>query len=95
MTERLNDTETGPAPAGPASAVPTQLRSRHLASLRTPPLPCGQHRDPELHAVAPPGQSTYGLTPGELRAEADRLTARGWSAAEVAARLNLREVATA
>ncbi|MFE0727067.1 hypothetical protein ACFW2X_02230 [Streptomyces antibioticus] len=92
MTERLNDNETGPALAG-GQAVPAQLRSRRLASLRRTPLACG-HRDP-FACVAPHGNSSYGLTARELRAEIDRLTARGWSVAEVATRLNLREVATA
>ncbi|MFI1422749.1 hypothetical protein ACH4VX_33225 [Streptomyces sp. NPDC020731] len=85
----------GAASAPGTSGVPSELRRRHAAAARTAPLPCGAHRDPELHEVAPAAPSTYGLTPGELRAEADRLTARGWSVAEVAARLNLREVAPA
>lgn len=92
MTDRTH-AETASATAEAASAVPEQLR-RRTAALRTPPLPCGQHRDPLLCEAAPPAPSTYGLTPGELRAEADRLTARGWSVAEITARLDLRKVAT-
>ncbi|MFD4975617.1 hypothetical protein [Streptomyces sp. NPDC058424] len=70
-----------------SSPIPTQLRHRHAAALRTPPLPCGAHRDPLLHQDAPPAPSSFGLSLRELFAEADRLSARGWSAAEVAERL--------
>ncbi|MFI9466811.1 hypothetical protein ACIHBQ_04970 [Streptomyces sp. NPDC052492] len=95
MTDRTTTVPLGATSAPGASGVPAQLRRRHAAAARTAPLPCGTHRDPELHEVAPAAPSTYGLTARELRAEADRLTARGWSVAEVAARLNLRKVATA
>lgn len=64
------------------------LARRNRAALRTPPLPCG-HRDPLLCGTAPNGPSTFGLTAAELRAEAARCRARGWSDAEITARLDL------
>ncbi|MFE7387240.1 hypothetical protein [Streptomyces sp. NPDC057582] len=77
------------------ATIPQQVRSRHLASLRTPPLPCGNHRDPALHQVAPHGRSTYGLTARELLAERSRLLTAGWTPGEVDARLKMREARAA
>ncbi|MFE7237907.1 hypothetical protein [Streptomyces sp. NPDC057580] len=73
----------------------TALARRHAAALRTPPLPCGKHRDPVLHQVAPHGRSTYGLAAPDLAAELFRLAARGWQPWEITARLDLREVTAA
>ncbi|MFD3729993.1 hypothetical protein [Streptomyces sp. NPDC058632] len=99
MTKHPHDTETGPATAGPASAIPTQLRSRRAAGYRTPPLTCGCpyafHRDPLDCDAAPTGHSDYGLTLRELWAEYRRLRAAGWTPGEVRRRLYLRGDAAA
>ncbi|MBQ0877466.1 hypothetical protein [Streptomyces sp. RT42] len=76
------------------TSTPRELRRRHLAALRTPPLACG-HRDPIRCAVAPHGHSSYGLTVRELLAERSRLLTAGWTPGEVDARLNAREVIAA
>ncbi|MEU0832299.1 hypothetical protein [Streptomyces sp. NPDC005969] len=75
------------------TSTPRELRRRHLAALRTPPLACG-HRDP-LVCVAPHRHSSYSLTARERLAERARLVAAGWTAEEVAQRLDLRGVAAA
>ncbi|MEU3898818.1 MULTISPECIES: hypothetical protein [Streptomyces] len=76
------------------TSTPRELRHRHLAALRTPPLDCGHH-DPIRCAVAPHGRSSYGLTARELLAERSRLLTAGWSPGEVDARLNVREARAA
>lgn len=76
------------------TSTPRELRRRHLATLRTPPLDCG-HRDPIRCAVPPHGHSSYGLTARELLAEQSRLLTAGWTPDEVDARLNLREAIAA
>ncbi|WP_406354869.1 hypothetical protein OHB56_20310 [Streptomyces sp. NBC_01635] len=99
MTDRLKEVETGPATAGPASAIPTQLRSRRAAGYRTAPRTCGCphafHSDPLDCDAAPAGHSDYGLTPRELWAEYRRLRAAGWTPGEVRRRLCLRGDAAA
>ncbi|MGC9437667.1 hypothetical protein [Streptomyces sp. WG5] len=76
------------------TSTPRELRRRHLAALRTPPLACG-HRDPIRCAVAPHGRSSYGLSVRELLAERSRLLTAGWTPGEVDTRLNAREVTAA
>ncbi|MGC9473269.1 hypothetical protein ACP4I1_03790 [Streptomyces sp. WG4] len=76
------------------TSTPRELRRRHRAALRTPPLDCG-HRDPIRCAVAPHGRSSYGLTVRELLAERSRLLTAGWTPGEVDARLIAREVIAA
>jgi predicted alpha/beta-hydrolase family hydrolase len=75
------------------TSTPRELRRRHLAALRTPPLACG-HRDP-LACVAPYGHSSYNLTAHERLTERARLISRGWTSDEVAQRLDLRGVIAA
>jgi hypothetical protein len=72
---------------GEAAAIVAQIRRRREASARCKPLPCG-HRDPLDCFAAPAGPGTFGLTPAELRAEANRLvTSCGWQLWEVLDRL--------
>ncbi|MGW7715176.1 hypothetical protein ACWGKK_12765 [Streptomyces chartreusis] len=82
---------------GEAAAIVTQLRRRRHAAQRCAPLDCG-HRDPldcipASCGVPPddepkPEPSTFGLTPEQLRAEANRLvTDEGWQLWEIATRL--------
>ncbi|MEU3730289.1 hypothetical protein AB0E81_12880 [Streptomyces sp. NPDC033538] len=93
MTQSLH-TETAPAPAGAASAVPAQLRHRRADAYRAVPLVCGCphafHRDPIDCGAAPFGHSGYGLTTRELWAEYWRLRDAGWTPAEIRRRLCLR-----
>ncbi|MFF3897925.1 hypothetical protein ACFYY3_33190 [Streptomyces sp. NPDC001812] len=94
MTDRPTTVPLGATPAPGVSGVPSELRRRYLASLRTPPLTCGCphafHRDPLDCDTAPAGHSDYGLTPRELWAEYRRLRAAGWTPGEVRRRLCLR-----
>ncbi|WP_155059732.1 hypothetical protein [Streptomyces blattellae] len=72
--------------------IPPALRARRGAADRLPPLACG-HRDPLLCLAAPPGPSTYGLTPAQFAAEVDRCRGRGWSEADLAARFDTARAA--
>jgi hypothetical protein len=60
-------------------------RRRRTDSYRCAALVCGR-RDP-LDPLGTSGPSTFGLTPDELRAEANRLAGLGWAREEVTARL--------
>jgi len=73
------------------ASVPVSQRRRHAAALRLEPL-AGRHGgtlaayDPWLPwPPAPRTPSTFGMTPDEIRAEAERLLAAGWSRSEVRA----------
>jgi hypothetical protein len=92
VTDPTTTPETPDASASGEPGVPEQLRARYAAALRTPPLPCGLHRDPELHGIVTDGPSTFSLTPAELVAERARLLARGWTTADIAARFAQRQV---
>ncbi|MEU3750584.1 MULTISPECIES: hypothetical protein [Streptomyces] len=74
--------------------APEEIRRRRAASLRIAPQFHGS-RDPLDTLATPSASSTYSLTMRELRAEAGRLTARGWSDAEITERLYLRGVVAA
>jgi hypothetical protein len=73
--------------------TPDGIRRRRLASWRCMPFEDGR-RDP-LDRLEQLFQSpcTFGLTPAELVAEADRLRRLGWSHGEIRCRLDLREAA--
>ncbi|KIZ15045.1 hypothetical protein [Streptomyces natalensis] len=71
---------------------PAIAPARRHAADRLPPLACG-HRDPLLCPTAPPGPSTYSLTPAQLAAEVARCRGRGWSESDLAARFDTRQAA--
>ena len=73
--------------------IAVQLHRRRAASYRCMPLACG-HRDPLAALVAPPGPSTFGLEPGELRRHANDLWASGWSVPEVCQVLDILPAAS-
>lgn len=96
MTNGTPDTETTPGASAPgAPGVPDQIRARHLAAVRTPPLACGPHRDPLLCEATPSGPSSYSLTAPQLAAEIARCRARGFNEHDIAARFTTRQGATA
>lgn len=90
MTDHTTTMAPGASAPGP-SPVPDQVRARYLAALRTPPLPCGRHRDPELHGTGTAGPSSFSLTAAELLAQASSLRAAGWTPDEIAERLDFRQ----
>lgn len=64
---------------------------RHAAALRLPALDCGHHDPLDCHHDGPDVPGTLGLTPAELRAEANRLALGcGWQIWEVLARLDVQ-----
>lgn len=69
------------------------LRRRQDTARRLPAMPCG-HRDPLIHLVTG-GPSSYGMTPAELRRYARALWRAGWLRWEIAAALDVEELAAA
>lgn len=80
---RASDT-TGRARPTPPDDLPAQLHRRRAAALRCEPLAVVGWRDPLGRYDGRRGPCDYGLTSRELAGEWSRLTAAGWTPAEVA-----------
>jgi len=83
--QRTGKTTSPYNPRSKVEGTAAQLRVRRAAGCRLPPLACGR-RDP-LDPLGIRRPSTFGLTSGELRSEANRLAGLGWAREEVTARL--------
>ncbi|AVH59728.1 MULTISPECIES: hypothetical protein [Streptomyces] len=73
--------------------IPTQLRRRHSAALRTAQRDCGCphafHADPLNCLAAPPRASTFSLDARRLITEVRKLRALGWTPDEIRQVLDL------